>query len=188
MKTQGLLIFSLLVAGALFAQEKPYSCSLKVENPKVQSSKSTTGGKAKGNGRSNTEIETTTRTMHCETKVSFRGKEIPTGIKLNYFFTGRTDEGVVTSLGRKSVDVKLDEKGEFKTDIVSGPAVWTEKKTKSRGRRGGTRSEGSGTRIGGCVIQLLVGDKVERVYTSKPAWKKLAEKYPLPEAEIMKLR
>lgn len=180
---------AVLAASLAFGQEqKTYSCSLKVDNPKTESSKSESGGGNK-TGRSGSTTVTTSRTMHCHAKASFRGKELPTGIRLYGFFTGRTDEGQAVVLGKKTVEVKLNEKGDFETDFISSPAVWVEKKSRGGGRRNrNTKTEASGTRLGGCVIQLVVGDKVERSWTSKPAWKKLAEKYPLPESEILKLK
>ena len=177
-----------LAASLLFAQEKKeYSCSLKVDNPKVESKKSEAGGSKTGRNSSTT--ITTSRTMHCHAKASFRGKEFPTGIRLNCLFTGRTDEGQAIVLSKNTVEVKLNEKGDFETDFVSSPAVWVEKKTRVGGRRNrGTKTDASGTRLGFCVIQLVVGDKVERAWTSKPSWQKLAEKYPLPESELLKLK
>lgn len=183
-----ILLSVVLAASLVFAQEKKeYSCSMKVEDPKTESNKSKSdSGKS---GRSNSTTVTTSRTMKCPVKVSFRGKEFPTGIRLNCLFTGRTDEGQSVVLGKQTLEVKLDEKGDFKTEFVSSPAVWIEKKSRGGGRRNrNTKTEASGTRLGGCVIQLVVGDKVERSWTSKPAWKKLAEKYPLPESEILKLK
>ena len=180
------MLLVVFTTGLVFAQEKKeYSCSIRVDNPTIESSKTEKEGK----GRKSTVVETTTRAMHYPVKVSFRGKTLPTaGIRLNCFFSGRKD-GQNVVLGKRTVDVKLDEKGDFKTEIVSDPAVWTETKSRvGRGRNRNTKSVGSGMRLGGCIIQLIVDGQVERVYTSKPTWAKLAKQYPLPESEILKIR
>ena len=49
-----------------------------------------------------------------------------------------------------------------------------------------TKSSTSGTHVTGCIIQLLVKEKVERAYVSNSGWSLYAKKYPLPEAEVLK--
>ena len=186
------LLSAVAVAGALFAAEKPYTCSLKVENPKtVSKTDSDKGGNNNGGGFGMTRTKTTRRTMTWATRVSFRGKEFPSDVKLCFFCFGDED-GTAKVLAQETQEVVLDAKGDFKVDLVSPEAVLT--KTKSSGNRGNNNGNGSsgsttkGTRISGCVVQLMVGNEVVRSYASKPTWAKLARKTPLPEAEILGFR
>lgn len=184
------LMSAVAVAGTLFAAEKTYTCSMKVGNPKIISKTEETASAGGGDFQEPTKM--TRRKMTWPVTVSFRGKEYPTsGIKLNCVYFGMTD-GQTTVLGRQPADVTLDEKGDFKIEMTSPDAVMPT--TKARGgfaRNGRPISGGSevkGTRISGCVIQLLVGDAVVRSYASRPTWAKLARKNPLPEEDILKLR
>ena len=179
------LLAMVAVAGSLFAAEKPYTCSLKVENPKTVSR---TEDSSKGGRNSRNQTKTIRRKMTWAVKVSFRGKDFPSGVKLNCVYLGITN-GQTAILGRQPTEVTLDEKGDFKVEMTSPEAVLTKTKTRrGRGRNSGTQSETKGSRITGCVIQLIVGGEVVRSYATKPTWAKLARKNPLPDDEILKLR
>ena len=180
------LLAMVAVAGSLFAADKPYTCSMKVGNPQTVS-KTDDSGNNKNGGNAQTQTKTTRRKMTWPVTVSFRGKDFPSGVKLNCIYLGTTD-GQATILGRQPTDVTLNEKGDFKVELSSPEAVMTKTKSRGRGRNSNTKSEAKGSRITGCVIQLLVGDEVVRSYATKPTWAKLARKNPLPEDEILKLR
>ena len=51
-----------------------------------------------------------------------------------------------------------------------------------------TTSETSGSRVTGCIIQLMVNGKVEKAYASNPGWSRLAKTNPLPVSEVLKIR
>ena len=181
------LLSAVAVAGALFAAEKPYTCSLKVENPKTVSKTDSNKDDNNGGGFGMTRTKTTRRTMTWATRVSFRGKEFPSDVKLCFFCFGDED-GTAKVLAQETQEVVLDAKGDFRVDLVSPEAVLTKTKSSGNSNGNGNGSSGSktkGTRISGCVVQLMVGNEVVRSYASKPTWAKLARKTPLPEAEIL---
>ena len=179
----GILVAAAVFAGTVFAAGNPYTCSMRVGNPKTESksSDSDSGGK-----RSSVQKTTMRRRMTWPVKVSFRGKEFPSDVKLQYVCVGNTD-GTVAVLDRKSIKVALDEKGDFIIDIASPDAVLVKTKKRTGGRRGRVVSETKGSRIVGCVVQLLVNGEVVRSFASKPTWAKCARKTPLPEDEILRL-
>lgn len=187
MKKILLLVATLTSALVVSAAEPAYSCSLKVGNPKNDSKMEKS--KNNGNSRNSTQTKTTHQKMIWPVKVSFSGKEIPTeGVTLKCFCLGTTNDKAMI-LDTKEIKVQLDEKGAFKCDYESPEVTMT--KTKRRGNNrngGGNSSSSSGSRISGCVIQLLVGDTVKRSFATKSTWTKLAAKNPLPEAEILKFR
>ncbi len=174
-----------------------YSCSLRVGNSTA--TQTTSEGKEKGKGkatRAHSSSKTVTRVVTWPVSGSVRGEPAPSAkdVKLMCYFIG-TSDGKATMLGTETKKVTLDEKGNFKLD-VSAPAdklVHTTTVTKSRGRRrggrsGSTKSTTSGTRVTGCIIQLLVKDKVERAYASNSGWITYAKKNPLPEEDVLKIR
>ena len=48
------------------------------------------------------------------------------------------------------------------------------------------KSETTGSRVTGCIIQLMVNDTVEKAFASNSQWSSLAKKSPLPESDILK--
>jgi len=117
-------------------------------------------------------------------------------VKLKCYFIGLTD-GSPTMLQESSVDVSLDEKGNFKTEVSSPEAklVHTTITTGNNGRRGrgrnsstSTKTTTSGTRVTGCIIQLVVNGKVAKSYASNPGWSKLAKVDPIQQEEVLKIR
>jgi len=172
-----------------------YSCSLRVGNSTAAQTISEGNGKRKS-GRVKQSSKTVSRVVTWPVSGSVRGEPAPSAkdVKLMCYFIGTTD-GKATMLGTETKNVALDEKGNFKLD-VSAPAdklVHTTTVTKSRGRRrggrsGSTKSTTSGTRVTGCIIQLLVKDKVERAYASNSGWGVYAKKHPLSEEDILKIR
>lgn len=195
-------VLALLLAASVtatgIAAEKGYSCSLGVKNPKAERSQTESGG-TKGNTRNSTAVKTINESMSWPVRVSFSGKEIPDSaqIKLACTFVGTTD-GKMGFLGQEKMDVTLNDKHVFEGEIKSPVAKMTKttKKTTSGGNRGGNRRGGSrsskietekkGDRIVGCIVQLLVGDTVEKVWVSNAQWKKAAQKTPLEEKDIFK--
>ena len=97
---------------------------------------------------------------------------------------------------------ELDEKGDFRRELVSPQAalVKTTTRTQSGGgrgrRRGGNRGGGSvsvktkssGERVTGCIVQLLDGAAVAKSFVTNPNWSKAAKVSPLPEEEVLKFR
>ena len=141
-----------------------------------------------------------TASVHDADAVHDASRPSEDAVKLMCYFIGTTD-GSPAMLGEQKVDVKFDEKGGFKTEVASPSEklVRTTKTTTSGGghrrgrRRGGggsvkTTSETSGSRVTGCIIQLMVNGKVEKAYASNPGWSRLAKTNPLPESEVLKIR
>jgi len=174
------------LTGAVFAaDDKGYTCSMKVANPVRDSSMSKSGG-GKGGGAS---TKTIRQKFTWPVTVSFQGKEIPkSGVVLKFHCLGMTD-GSPEVLESSETPVALDEKGKFKTEF-SSPLVTMTKTKKAPSRNGGDSggSKATGQSVSGCIVQLVVGDKVERVFATKPAWAKLAKTNPIPSEELAKLR
>ena len=190
------------VAFAVFSgvAAEPYTCSMRVGNSSTTQNTTNGGGKS-GKGGSKGKVsksKTVTSIVSWPVSVSLRGKNLPAAdaVKLKCYFIGLTD-GSPTVLQESSVDVSLDEKGNFKTDVSSPEAklVHTTVTTGNNGRGGfffnataTTETVTSGTRVTGCIIQLLVNGKVEKSYASNPGWSKLAKVDPLQQEEVLKIR
>ena len=190
------------VAFAVFSgvAAEPYTCSMRVGNSSTTQNTTNGGGKS-GKGGSKGKVsksKTVTSIVSWPVSVSLRGKNLPAAdaVKLKCYFIGLTD-GSPTVLQESSVDVSLDEKGNFKTDVSSPEAklVHTTVTTGNNGRGGRGRNSStttktvtSGTRVTGCIIQLLVNGKVEKSYASNPGWSKLAKVDPLQQEEVLKIR
>lgn len=183
------------------AAEAPgYSCALRVGTSSADQSTTKDGGstkKSSRNTKSSVKTKTTSRSVTWPVTVSITGKEPPPAdsVKLKCYFMGTTN-GRPALLGERTVPVALDEKGLFKTEVTSPSEklVHTTTRTNSRGRRnhGGGRNrsasvktETTGSRVTGCIIQLIVKGKVERAYSSNPNWNKAAKNPSLTEAEIL---
>ena len=180
---------------------EPYTCSMRVGNSSTTQSTTNGGGKSgKGGSRGKvSKSKTVTSIVTWPVSVSLRGKDLPAedAVKLKCYFIGLTD-GSPTMLQESSVDVSLDEKGNFKTEVSSPEAklVHTTITTGGNRGRGGrnrnssatTKTVTSGTRVTGCIIQLVVNGKVEKSYASNPGWSKLAKIDPLQQEEVLKIR
>ena len=194
-------ILALLLCASTFAAsaaEGPgYISSLRVDNSTAkQSTSESKGSKKSGGRRTRTSVQTTTtsRSLSWPVTVSFTGKSLPeTGsVKLKCYFIGTTD-GKKAMLGDKTIPVTLDEKGVFKT-VVTSPTetlvrkktITTTRRTRYRGGNSSAKSETTGSRVTGCIIQLMVKDSVEKSFASDPRWSKAAKSSPLPESEIIK--
>lgn len=212
-----LAILTVLAALVVQAESRKFTCTFKVDKPIVDVTKE----KDKEAEKENKKLryrrpvdEKTVRTMRTPVKVSVRGKERPNEISLYYLFVGKTVEGKLVSLGKGTMEVKLDEKGDFKTELSSEPAIVTEKKgirsyssyssgignlspvrrvalgySSNGPGRGGyygglSKTIREGVLTDSCIIQLIVDGELERGYSSALQWKQLARKYPLPESEI----
>ena len=201
MKVRLLVICAVIAAAAAVAADGPaYTFSMRVGNSQAEQSVSKGGGKKSKGG--STKTKTTERSLSWPVSVSVHGASRPSedAVKLMCYFIGTTD-GSPAMLGEQKVDVKFDEKGGFKTEVASPSEklVRTTKTTTSGGghrrgrRRGGggsvkTTSETSGSRVTGCIIQLMVNVEVEKAYASNPGWSRLAKTNPLPESEVLKIR
>ena len=177
-------LMALVIAGVLSAAEPSYSCSMRLGNPKFEGQVLEPGQKNSRSRNARRRVETLHRKMICPVAVSFRSKEIPTGIKLQYVFLGQRD-GSTVILDARTLPVTLDERGNFTTELIS--PVATLSKTKFRNRRS-SWSETTGSRVSGCIVQLYVGEKMVRYGATKPAWANVAKKAPMPDGELLKLR
>ena len=199
------------IAFAVFSgvAEEPYTCSMRVDNSSTTQKTTNGGGKSSKGGSKNksSKSKTVTSIVSWPVTVSLRGKNLPAAgaVKLKCYFIGVTD-GTPTMLHESSVDVSLDEKGNFKT-VVSSPeaklvhttTTTTTGGNNGRGRRGRGRGRSgntskslktstSGTRVTGCIIQLLVNGKVEKSYASNSGWSKFAKVDPIQQEEVLKVR
>ena len=196
-----LKILAMLLCAATFAAsaaEGPgYISSLRVDNSTAkQSSSESEGSKKSGGRRTRTLVQTktTSRSLSWPVTVSFTGKSLPAAgsVKLKCYFIGTTD-GKKATLGDKTIPVTLDGKGVFKT-VVTSPTeklvrtktITTTRRTRYRGGNSSAKSETTGSRVTGCIIQLMVNDSVEKSFASNPKWSKAAKVSPLPENEILK--
>ena len=182
------------------AEAAEYSCALRVGTASADQSTTKDGGTTKKSGRNkktSVKTKTTSRSLTWPVTVSITGKSRPPAdsVKLKCYFMGTTN-GRPALLGEKTVSVDLDEKGLFKTEVTSPSEklVHTTTRTNSRGRRnyGGGRNRSSslktettGSRVTGCIIQLVVKGKVERAYTSNSNWSKAARNPSLTESDIL---
>lgn len=196
-----ILIFAVALMTAVCGlADGGYTLSLRVENGQTESSTAKSGGKGGGRG-SSTQTKTTTASMKWPVTVSCQGKDRPSKLKLKVYYIG-TSNGDPEVLKEAEVDVTLNEKGSFKTELESPNAKLVKVTTRTnsggrggrggRGRRGGgsssTKTKTTGERVTGCIIQLMDGDKVAKSYASNPAWAPYAKKSPLPEEEVLKHR
>ena len=204
MKTVSVTIFAAVMAlcGATFAaaaDDPGYICTLRVGNSTADQFVSESKGAKKSGGRRTKKTvttKTTSTSLSWPVTVSIHGKSLPASgsVMLECYFIGMTD-GRTEILEERTIPVGIDEKGVFKTEVTS-PTVKivrtkTITKTRARRRRGGSvsvKSETSGTRVTGCIIQLMVNYKVESAFSSDSRWSRFAKKYPLPVDEILKVR
>ena len=201
-----LSMVSAVAAASLAWAADEYSCSMHVGNSTATQTISKGGGSSShswGTSKSS-KSKTVARVVTWPVSLSIRGDPLPADgdVKLKCYYIGTTD-GKAALLGEETLDVTLDEKGRFKTE-VSSPSeklVHTTTTTRSGGRvrwRGGhrrtvggttsTKSTTSGTRVTGCIIQLLVKGKVEKAFASHPGWSMYAKSDPIPENEILNIR
>jgi len=194
-------VVSLAVLSGL-ADGKGYTCSMRVDNSTTKQHATEGGGKSSKKGTS-TKSKTVTSIVTWPVKVSVRGENLPAegAIKLKCYFIGVTD-GKPNLISEKSVPVALDEKNNFETDISSPPVklVHTTTTTKHGGnsnryrssRRGNTstsvKTSTSGTRVTGCIIQLVVNGKTEKSFASNPGWSKFARADFFSIDEVLRIR
>ncbi len=199
-KTHMLRVVALSALAALMAapaslsaaEPKEYTCSMSVDRPDADNDTTKTKGKGtrQGRTRSRTKTKTMRKSLTWPVRVSVRGKTIPKKIKLECTFMGvRNGNGTV--IGSRSVDVVLDDKGHFNTEVTSPTTTLVKTKTtKTKGRRWNrstsTSSKTEGERITGCIIQLVVNGKVERSFASDSRWSRYAREYPLDVSQVLK--
>ena len=187
---------------AVAAEGPGYSCSMRVGNPDAEVSVAKGGTKKSSGAHSAKSVKTkiSRRSVSWPVAVSVHGTNIPPSdkIKLKCYFIGTTD-GKPDLLGEKTLSVELDDKGMFKTDVESPTeklvqkTIKTSKLTHTRSGAkkavpSGTKSETSGSRVTGCIMQLVVNGKVEKSYASNPGWAKFAKTDPVPVQEVLKIR
>lgn len=200
LKTMAVLLCAATFAVSA-AEGSEYVCSLQVGNYTAEQSSSKGGGKKTSSGRhkkTTVQTKTTSRSLSWPVTVSFSGKSLPASgiVKLECHFIGTTD-GHPEFLGEETIPVELDEKGRFKTEVTSPTEQLVRKKTTTTTRRGrgrrrvgstSVKSEMTGSRVTGCILQLTVNGKVERAFASNSKWIPFAKKSPLPEDEILKTK
>jgi hypothetical protein len=205
MKTYAVLVAAFLVCFAAAAADGPgYTCSMRVGNSATDEtvSKGGTQKSKTAHAAKSVKTKTTKRSMSWPVAVSLRGDNIPTdSIKLKCYFFGTTN-GNPELLGEKTLSVELDEKGNYKTEVESPTEKLVQKtiktsrlKTVGRGAHAtkravpsGTKSVTTGTRVTGCIIQLVVKGKVEKSYASNSGWAKFAKTDPVSIPDVLKIR
>lgn len=194
------LCIALALAGfSALAEDKGYNCFLHVGSS--SSDQKTSDDHKRGNGRSGSKSRTVATVVSWPVKVSLRGKSLPSpnAVKLKYCIIGETD-GRSVIMEEKKLSVSLDAHGDYKT-VISSPTAkivhtTTVSRTRNGGRRNGNRrnrstnvkTSSSGTRVTGCIVQLVVNGEVERCYASDFRWRKLAKINPLPLEDVLKAR
>lgn len=176
-----LALMGLAVAGtAVRAAEakREWSVGMTVEPVNGEHSTSEKSqSKRGGSWRNRTNQRTTTKVMSSNKKwivhVSCAGKEPPAKAKLEVFFIGYEKlDSKIGIVGQKSYDIDLNPAK--KTDVeVTSPTMTQTKVTRAsqnRRRGGSTKSDRSGGRMSGCVVQLVVNGNVEKTYSTQSSW------------------
>lgn len=205
MRTYAVIAAACIAASSAFAADGPgYTCSMRVGNPTADETVSKGGAqKSKtAHAAKSVKTKTTKRSMSWPVSVSVRGDNIPSdNIKLKCYFFGVTN-GEQELLGEKTLSVELDDKGNYKMDVESPTEKLVQKTTTTtkvkQVARGGhivkkagpssTKSVTTGSRVTGCIIQLVVKGKVEKSYASNSGWAKLAKVDPVQVGEVLKIR
>ena len=169
----------LSVSGAALASE-PLTCSLSVSPLKADSSvkKSDGGNKGRGSSTSTTTFE---RNLKYKAVASFHGPA-PEKPVMKVWYVGMGDGGKeMIEVGKAEHPLELDEKGRATVELVSPTTKMTKvkKTTQSGGRNsrggGGTKSETTGERVTGCVIQVFAGGQLMKSWASDSRWAKAAK-------------
>ena len=140
-------------------------------------SKSTKSGK--GGGSKATSVKTMEKRMKWQAVVSSSNPSFAEKVELKAFYVGSHD-GDVEILGKDTHPVEFTD-GKCVVDLVSPTAKLVKKTIRKGGgggrRRGGnvqTKTETSGDRINGLVLQLCVNGIAVKTFASKPNWAKAA--------------
>lgn len=205
MRTYAVIAAACIAASSAFAADGPgYTCSMRVGNPAADETVSKGGAKKSktSHGAKSVKTKTTKRSMSWPVSVSVRGDNIPSDdIKLKCYFFGVTN-GEQELLGEKTLSVELDDKGNYKMDVESPTEKLVQKTTTTtkvkKVAKGGhvvkkagpssTKSVTTGSRVTGCIIQLVVKGKVEKSYASNSGWAKLAKTDPVSIPDVLKIR
>lgn len=171
------LVGGLGASVAAFASE-PLTCSLSVSPLKSDSSVKKSGGGNKGRGSSST-TTTFERNLKYKAVASFHGPA-PEKPVLKVWYVGMGD-GEMIEVGKAEHPLELNEKGRATVELVSPTTKMTKvKKTTQNGGRnsrggGGTKSETTGERVTGCVIQVFAGTELMKSWASDSRWAKAAK-------------
>ena len=179
------LVVSLALAGGLGASvaalaSEPLTCSLSVSPLKADSAvkKSDGGSKGRGSSSSTTTFE---RNLKYKAVASFHGPA-PEKPVMKVWYVGMGNGGKdMIEVGKAEHPLELDEKGRATVELVSPTTKMTKKKTttQSGGRNsrggGGTKSETTGERVTGCVIQVFAGGQLMKSWASDSRWAKAAK-------------
>ena len=205
MRTYAVIAAACIAASSAFAADAPgYTCSMRVGNPAADETVSKGGTKKSktAHAAKSVKTKTTKRSMSWPVSVSVRGDNIPSdNIKLKCYFFGMTN-GEQELLGEKTLSVELDDKGNYKMDVESPTEKLVQKTTTTtkvkKVAKGGhvvkkagpssTKSVTTGSRVTGCIIQLVVKGKVEKSYASNSGWAKFAKTDPVSIPDVLKIR
>ena len=178
-------VVSIALAGGLGASvavlaAEPLTCSLSVSPLKADSSVKKSGGGNKGRGSSSS-TTTFERNLKYKAVASFHGPA-PEKPVMKVWYVGMGDGGKeMIEVGKAEHPLELDEKGRTTVELVSPTTKMTKVKTttQSGGRNsrggGGTKSETTGERVTGCVIQVFAGDQLMKSWVSDSRWAKAAK-------------
>lgn len=178
------LMMVVAMVGATALAEEPLTCSLSVSPLKGESTvkKTEGGGGGRGGSKSTTVFE---RNLKYKAVASFYG-QTPEKPVLKVWYIGTGDGGKeMIEVGKAEHPLELDEKRRAQIELASPMAKLVKTKTTTRsggggrrGRRGGgsvsTKSETTGDRVTGCVIQVFAGDQLMKSWVSDSRWAKAA--------------
>lgn len=130
------------------------------------------------NGFMSTSTKTTTYQMKWDASVRVRGT-CPEDLELLVYYIAQDAENSWVQVG-ETVKHKIspDDKGTWKTELLSPTTTWIERKKEKNIRfqtNNDTTPEKQGERIKGCVAQLKAEGKIVKSFSSDPRWKKSAE-------------
>lgn len=184
MKMARVMAMVVAMAGVTALAEEPLTCSLSVSPLKGESTvkKTEGGGGGRGGSKSTTVFE---RNLRYKAVASFYG-QTPEKPVLKVWYIGTGDGGKeMIEIGKAEHPLELDEKRRAQLELASPMAKLVKTKTTKtsggggrRGRRGGgsvsTKSETTGDRVTGCVIQVFAGDQLMKSWASDSRWAKAA--------------
>lgn len=177
------------------AADGTYALSLLVG--KGQTDSDTVQRGTTGKKRGGVKTETITSSTTWPVSVTCLGTGRPSKLTLVVYYIG-THNSAPIILKQDQIDVALDDNGNFKRDLVSPQLDLTKtavrkrvgngRNRRRRGKASNLKTESSGERVTGCIVQLLDNGTLVRSFASNPSWAKAARLSPLPEEEVLKFR
>ena len=192
------VLFAVMVAlmgCAAWAARPQWTCYLNV-SPLMGETETNKGGSSLrmnsfNSGSSST--KTIKRNMRWRADVRVMGKGRPKEAELRVFYIAyQGEDGMKPYIIKKEKKaLKLAEEGKDSVELTSPTTRLTKSRTRSSSGSShsgfrSTKTTTRGERIGGCVMQLVVEGKVNRVWVSNPAWEKVAWEDPFTEETLKK--